>query len=207
MLGSLSAATIYGVLDMESSMRNSISFIALGVALLAGTSVASAQVVETIVTPAPGLAVIAQAPLAVPPSGVLVPQPAPVVTAAPVQTVETVRTVRTTTPVVRHHSTRTHTADRVTTVRTTTVQQVAVPPAYDAYNELVQGPPLYDVVAPPAAPLVASQPLVPAAAPVVGPAAPIVTGAALPLYRYVYEPDRILVIDPATNIAIQAIPR
>ena len=32
-------------------------------------------------------------------------------------------------------------------------------------------------------------------------------GAAIPIYRYVYEPDRILVIDPATNIAIQAIPR
>jgi len=27
------------------------------------------------------------------------------------------------------------------------------------------------------------------------------------IYRYVYEPDRILVIDPATNIAVQAIPR
>jgi len=27
------------------------------------------------------------------------------------------------------------------------------------------------------------------------------------IYRYVYEPDRILVIDPTTNIAVQAIPR
>jgi hypothetical protein len=26
-------------------------------------------------------------------------------------------------------------------------------------------------------------------------------------YRYVYEPDRILVIDPTTGVAIQAIPR
>jgi hypothetical protein len=32
-------------------------------------------------------------------------------------------------------------------------------------------------------------------------------GAAVPVYRYVYEPDRILVVDPVTNIAIQAIPR
>ena len=32
-------------------------------------------------------------------------------------------------------------------------------------------------------------------------------GAAYPIYRYVYEPDRILVIDPATNVAIQSIPR
>jgi hypothetical protein len=29
----------------------------------------------------------------------------------------------------------------------------------------------------------------------------------IPGYRYVYEPDRILVIDPYTNIAVQAIPR
>jgi hypothetical protein len=27
------------------------------------------------------------------------------------------------------------------------------------------------------------------------------------IYRYVYEWDRILVIDPATGIAVQAIPR
>jgi hypothetical protein len=29
----------------------------------------------------------------------------------------------------------------------------------------------------------------------------------MPTYRYVYEPNRILVIDPYTNIAVQAIPR
>ncbi len=188
-------------------MRNSLWFIAFGGALLTGSSVASAQVVETILTPAPGPAVIAQAPVAVPPSGVLLAQPAPLVTTAPVETVETVKTVRTTTPVIRHHVPRTRTADRVTTVRTTTVQQIAAPPATAAYDELSQGPPLYDVVAPAAPPLVATQPIVPASAPLVGAAAPIVAGTALPLYRYVYEPDRILVIDPATNIAIQAIPR
>lgn len=38
-------------------------------------------------------------------------------------------------------------------------------------------------------------------------AAPPALGTAIPTYRYVYEPDRILVIDPATNIAIQALPR
>jgi len=187
-------------------MRNSVWFIAFGVAVLTGSSVASAQTVEPIVTPAPGPAVIAQAPVAVPPSGVLLAEPAPLVTAAPVETVETVKTVRTTTPVVRHHVARTRTADRVTTVRTTTVQQIAAPPATAAYDELLQGPPLYDVVAP-APPLVAARPIVPAAAPVVGGPAPLVAGSALPLYRYVYEPDRILVIDPTTNIAIQAIPR
>ena len=30
---------------------------------------------------------------------------------------------------------------------------------------------------------------------------------AIPTYRYVYEPDRILVIDPTTGIAVQALPR
>jgi hypothetical protein len=29
----------------------------------------------------------------------------------------------------------------------------------------------------------------------------------MPTYRYVYEPDRILVIEPSSNIAVQAIPR
>jgi hypothetical protein len=29
----------------------------------------------------------------------------------------------------------------------------------------------------------------------------------MPTYRYVYEPDRILVVDPSTNVAVQAIPR
>ena len=58
-------------------MRNSLWFIAFGVAVLAGSSLASAQTVETIVMPAPGPVVIAQAPVAVPPSGVLLPQPAP----------------------------------------------------------------------------------------------------------------------------------
>ena len=53
MLGCSSAATMHGVLGMEFSMRNSISVMALGAALMAATSVAHAQAVETIVTPAP----------------------------------------------------------------------------------------------------------------------------------------------------------
>ena len=55
-------------------------------------------------------------------------------------------------------------------------------------------------------PFVAAQPVV-SAAPVIGATAPLVAGTVVPLYRYVYEPDRILVIDPYTNIAVQAIPR
>jgi len=192
-------------------MRESISFTTLGVVLVAGTSVAHAQTVETIVMPAPGPAIIAQGPVAVPPSGVLLAPPAPIVASAPVETVETVRTVRTTTPrTVTRHVTRTRTAYRVTTTRTTTVRQgvVATPAvaATAAYDELVQEPRFYDVVTPAVPPEVAAQPVV-SAAPVVGATAPIAAGVAVPLYRYVYEPDRILVIDPFTNIAVQAIPR
>src|SRR5580693_1492208 len=48
----------------EFSMRNSVIFAGLGVALAAGTSAARAQTVETIVSPAAGPAVVAQAPMA-----------------------------------------------------------------------------------------------------------------------------------------------
>jgi hypothetical protein len=69
-----------------------------------------------------------------------------------------------------------------------TAVPAAVPaPAYDYADTVDYGAPLYDV----------------APAPVV--AAPVATAPVI--YRYVYEPDRILVIDPATNIAVQAIPR
>ena len=72
--------------------------------------------------------------------------------------------------------------------------------AAPVYDELKRGPRFYDVA--PVAPAV--QPAVPAA-PVLG----ATTGGpvAMPTYRYVYQPDRILVIDPYTNIAVQAIPR
>jgi hypothetical protein len=91
----------------------------------------------------------------------------------------------------------------VTTTRQTVISQraVAPQPLYDVVPPApvvarTYAPPLYDVVAP--APTVDDTYInnaVPAA------------GAAYPIYRYVYEPDRILVIDPATNITIQAIPR
>ena len=60
------------------------------------------------------------------------------------------------------------------------------------YSNYGYSTPVYDVA-----------PAAVAPAPVV--AAPIATQPII--YRYVYEPDRILVIDPATNIAVQAIPR
>jgi hypothetical protein len=108
-----------------------------------------------------------------------------------VQTTETVRTVR---PAAR--STVRHQV--VTTQRTVVSQRVvpAPPPVID--QAVAANPaPLYNYVPPVgAAPtvdetMVAQPPL----------------GSTIPVYRYIYEPDRILVIDPNTNIAIQALPR
>jgi hypothetical protein len=119
-----------------------------------------------------------------------------VITQQPVQTVQTTETVRTVRPgarpIVRKRV--------VTTTRQTVVSQRAVTPQ-----------PLYDVVPP--APVV-TRPYAPPLYDVVAPAptdtyvnAMPPAGAAIPVYRYVYEPDRILVVDPTTNLAIQAIPR
>jgi hypothetical protein len=130
-----------------------------------------------------------------------------VITQQPVQTVqtttETVRTVRPgARPTVRKRV--------VTTTRQTVVSQrtVAPQPLYDVVPPAplvarTYAPPLYDTVAPPLYDTVAPIPTVDDT--YVNALAP--AGAAIPVYRYVYEPDRILVIDPTTNIAIQAIPR
>jgi len=130
-----------------------------------------------------------------------------VITQQPVQTVqtttETVRTVRPgARPTVRKRV--------VTTTRQTVVSQrtVAPQPLYDVVPPAplvarTYAPPLYDTVAPPPYDTVAPIPTVDDT--YVNALAP--AGAAIPVYRYVYEPDRILVIDPTTNIAIQAIPR
>ena len=121
-----------------------------------------------------------------------------VITQQPVQTVQTTETVRT----VRTGARPTVRKRVVTTTRQTVVSQRVVAPQ-----------PLYDVALPaPLATRTYTPPLYDTAATVptvddtyVNALPPV--GAAIPVYRYVYEPDRILVIDPATNIAIQAIPR
>jgi hypothetical protein len=133
---------------------------------------------QTVYTQEPDGTVIAQEPV--------VTVPAPVVT-QPAQTVRTVTTVRTERPVARH---------RVVVTRQTTVRDSVVPPAPTVVAPTAVAPavatvnqgPLYDVVSP-------------------APAAPVVAGAPVSFYRYIYEPDRILVIDPSTGIAVQAIPR
>jgi hypothetical protein len=108
-------------------------------------------------------------------------------------------------------------------------------PIYDAIAAPPPAPyprPVYDVVAPaPPAPVVTAYPqpvydvaapapavAAPVVAPVadvvdetaVGPGAPVppdAIGPPMPTYHYVYEWDRILVIDDATGIAVQALPR
>lgn len=209
-------------------MRNCIRFAALGAALMAGTSLAHAQTVignqpvETVIAQQPGSMLIAQEPMAVPPPGVMVMQ-APSAT-VPVQTVETVWTVQSTTTARRRVAGRP--LRTVTTTRTTVRERVVPAPtvaaalmtsavraiAQPGYTEVVAAPgapwtypaPLYDV-APGAAvaPLASPAPMGVFAQPTVGGA--VVTP--LPAYRYVYEPDRILVIDANSGIAVQAIPR
>ena len=164
-------------------MRNTISALtALGLTVAVGSTVANAQ---TIISDQPVETIITQQPVQT------------------VQTTETVRTVRPgARPVVRKRV--------VTTTRQTVISQRAVAPQ-PLYDVVPPAPlatrtyarPLYDTVAPPLYDTVAPAPTVDDTYINAVPAA----GAAYPIYRYVYEPDRILVIDPATNIAIQSIPR
>jgi len=189
-------------------MRSQISYAVLGLALAAAASPAAAQ---TVIADQPGETVVT-----VPPSGTLITQEpllsaqAETVVTQPTQTVRTVETVRTVRP-VHGHAHATVRRQVVTTTRQTVVRRSVAPaqtavapvvtatypqPLYDEYSQ-----PLYDTVLPAQPPPVGFAPAVAqpvASASVVNP---------IPAYRYVYQPDRILVIDPNTNIAIQAIPR
>jgi hypothetical protein len=171
---------------MEDAMRFLIPATAVGAVLAAGLTAAHAQTVITrqVVNPA-------------------------------VETIQTTETVRTVRPASRRAARR-----QVVTTRTVTRQIVpaasvvartvpAVPQGL--YDEVTPepiinspddyGPPLYDRAVPATDVTVPA----PAATPIVQNGS--VIGSAPFIYRYVYEPDRILVIDPTTNIAVQAIPR
>jgi hypothetical protein len=139
----------------------------------------------------------------------------------PGQTVQTTETVRTVRPVASR-------AVRREVVTTRTFTRTYVPARAVIARTVPATPqPLYDEVAP--APIASdpdysysrpadysySRPLYDEvttspvmAAPPVG-AMPVVEDGytTTPIYRYVYEPNRILVIDPSTNIAVQSIPR
>jgi hypothetical protein len=170
-------------------MRNHISCSALGLALVAAAPAANAQ---TVYTQQPDGTLIAQQPLVTVPS-------APVVT-QPVQTVRTIETVRTVRPIGRR---------RVVVTRQTVVRESVVPTTRTVVAPAVTAAypqPLYDEVVPAQAPVEPApyyrRPLYDDVVPATGP-----VGTAVPFYRYVYEPDRILVIDPNTNITVQSLPR
>jgi hypothetical protein len=142
----------------------------------------------------------------------------------PVETVRTVTTTRTIRP-VRHHSVvetrRTTVTDRAALVGPGAAVAAAPPPVVPApapvYDAAVPVPavaapaPVYDdddaVVGP--APVVDAADVAPP--PAVFDQAPIPpgvpVGTVMPAYRYVYQWDRILVIDPVTGIAVQSLPR
>src|SRR5579863_1006142 len=174
-------------------MRLTISSTAIGLALAAGAVTAAHA--QTVITPGP-----------------LVTVPAATVVTQPTETVQTTETVRTIRPVLSRAALR-----QVVTTRTIT-RRLVPGPVVVARTVPATPQPLYDEVAP--APIVNSPrplydevaaPMAPAPAAVVG-ATPVVENGSVVAtepytYRYVYQPDRILVIDPATGIAVQAIPR
>jgi hypothetical protein len=135
----------------------------------------------------------------------------------PVETVRTVTTTRTIRPAPRHRvveTRRTTVTDRAALVAPAGAAARAQVPAVagpaPVYDVAPPAPPIYDVAAPVlAAPVddgdavVGPPPLVDQA--LVPPPPPV--GTVVPAYQYVYQWDRILVIDPATGIAVQSIPR
>lgn len=181
--------------------------IALGLTLAATMPAAHAQTMydaaQTVVAPQP--VVIAPAPTAV----ITAPVPLRTVRTVTTTTTRTVRRwplARRRVTVTRHTSVKDHVVPATTTT-TTTVATVPAPyvigPLYDAAApppatvEPYDTMPLYDTMVQTPAPAI-----IPATTAIVAP-----VGGAVPAYRYVYQRDRILVIDPDTGIAVQAIPR
>jgi hypothetical protein len=159
-------------------MRVVIPATAIGLALAAGAAtVAQAQTVIT--------------------QGPLVTVPAATVVAQPMETVQTTETVRTIQPARAARR-------QVVTTRTIT-RRIAPAPTMVARTMPATPQPLYDEVV--TAPIADSpQPLYDSvAASAVAPGAVVATEPYI--YRYVYEPDRILVIDPTSGVAVQSIPR
>lgn len=167
---------------------------------------------------ATGLALIAGAPAHAQtvPAGTVI-QPMQIV--QPVRTVQTTETIRTIRPApyaarrqvvtTRTITRRVEPAPTMVARSITTVRQ----PLYDvaplaASDDVYASPRLYDV-----APLAGSNDVYasPRLYDVASPAPDVMPapgGYTEPfIYRYVYQPNRILVIDPNTGVAVQAIPR
>jgi len=191
-------------------MRLPIPHISLGLALITGATTGHAQTVITgQFVDRPVAAVVAQQSLVTVPAGTVV---------QPIQTVRTIETVRTIQLAPRRAgrqivTARTITRQRLVPAPTVLVRTVTTSPR-PLYDEVVSAPmetssddgystqALYDTVgAAPVAPAVV--------APTTTIAIPAVQDVYTTpyIYRYVYEPDRILVIDPNTGVAVQAIPR
>lgn len=214
--GAVSNVRILTAQQWSRPISSHLLYSAIGLALVVGSPAAGAQ---TVIAPQLGQPV----------GAVIVPQQSPALAATVTQPTETIQTteVRTIGRVAAQPAHR-----QVVTTRTITRRVVSAPaavagtitatprPLYDTAVPAAIPQPLYDVAVPTAVP----QPLYDAAAPASAddyyyyysgaaydapPAAVVATPvAAGPMtYRYVYEPDRILVIDPTTNIAVQAIPR
>lgn len=113
-----------------------------------------------------------------------------VITQQPAQTVQTTETVQTFRPVARSARHQVVTTKR--TVTTTTPAPVATIAANP--QPLYDRAPLYDTVATPGT---LDETVLNARSAV----------TSNPAYRYIYEPDRILVVDPNTGIAVQSLPR
>jgi hypothetical protein len=207
-------------------MRFSVSYTALGLTLVFGASGAQAQ---TVITTQPAPAVVTTA-------AATVVQPAETTrTTRTVRTVRTFvpvkRQIITTRTVTRRvlPAETTVVAPPVAAAPPVVAETVAaaphpfynVAPAADIYSAPAYdyayrapaydyGQPLYDVAPAPApippAPVVAA-PAVTTAPVVAAPVTAPVLATQPVIYRYVYEPDRILVIDPTTGVAVQAIPR
>jgi hypothetical protein len=145
-----------------------------------------------------GLALVAGAPVAH--AQTMITSGPMTVVSQPMETVQTTETVRTVRPATRFSG------RQVVTTRTIT-RQIAPGPTVVARTVATSPQPLYDEVTP--APYATNpQPLydeVVSAPDAAAPVAPAYNETYT--YRYVYEPDRILVIDPTTGVAIQAIPR
>ena len=186
---------------------------ALSLALVAGAPGANAQLLVTQSYGQPYQTVVIQ------PSGtLLVPmQPMQLVAVPagviqPVQTVQTIETVRTVRPAARHQIVATRTI----------VHRVALAgnsrPLYDYAGSTPPAPapsyqnatyyngdatytrPLYATAAMPVMQTVATPVMQTVATPVVATAV-----IAAPAYRYVYQWDRILVVDPSTNLVVQTL--
>jgi hypothetical protein len=175
---------------MENVMRLPVSYAALGsalgLALAAGATTAHAQ---TIITPA----MVDQPVFTVPAATVV--QPETVQT-----TTTTVRTVRLAPRLARRQIVTTRTITRRVVPTTTVIAQTVPATPQPLYDEVAPAPvatapqPLYDEVSAPVA-----------APPMIG-ADPAIASEPY-TYRYIYQPDRILVVDPVNGIAVRAIPR